>query len=108
MVYTSSGTITKYLYAQTLDTINYNPGFYQTIDSIVGIDYSSYLYSYLQDTCDVQLYSRESTVAPFRFDIYYNTSVKSVAIRDQILQLPFAQGINMAHNRLQDIVIKLK
>ena len=33
---------------------------------------------------------------------------KSVAIRDQVLQLPFAQGINMAHNRLQDIVNKLK
>ena len=33
---------------------------------------------------------------------------KSVALRDQILQLPFAQGINMAHNRLEDIVGKLK
>lgn len=33
---------------------------------------------------------------------------RSVAIRDQILQLPFAQGINMAHNRLQEIVNKLK
>ncbi len=32
---------------------------------------------------------------------------KSVAYRDQILKMPFAQGINMAHNRLQDIVIKL-
>lgn len=28
---------------------------------------------------------------------------KSSAIRDQILQLPFAQGINMAHNRIQEI-----
>jgi uncharacterized protein YndB with AHSA1/START domain len=33
---------------------------------------------------------------------------ESVALRDQLLQLPFAQGINMAHNRLQDIVGKLK
>jgi uncharacterized protein YndB with AHSA1/START domain len=33
---------------------------------------------------------------------------ESVAQRDQILQLPFAQGINMAHNRLQDIASKLK
>jgi len=33
---------------------------------------------------------------------------KSVALRDQMLQMPFAQGINMAHNRLQDIVSKLK
>jgi uncharacterized protein YndB with AHSA1/START domain len=27
---------------------------------------------------------------------------KSIALRDQILQLPFAQGINMAHNRIQE------
>jgi uncharacterized protein YndB with AHSA1/START domain len=33
---------------------------------------------------------------------------KSVALRDQMLQLPFAQGINMAHNRLQAIANKLK
>lgn len=32
---------------------------------------------------------------------------KSVALRDQMLQLPFAQGINMAHNRLESIVSKL-
>lgn len=31
---------------------------------------------------------------------------KSVALRDQILQLPFALGINMAHNRIQDILNK--
>ena len=33
---------------------------------------------------------------------------KSVAIRNQVLKLPFAQGLNMAHNRLQDIVNKIK
>ncbi len=29
---------------------------------------------------------------------------RSVALRDQMLALPFAQGINMAHNRLEEIV----
>lgn len=33
---------------------------------------------------------------------------KSVALRDQMLQLPFAQGINMAHNKLQNTLNKLK
>ena len=33
---------------------------------------------------------------------------RSVEVRDQILKLPFAQGINMAHNRIQDILSKLK
>lgn len=33
---------------------------------------------------------------------------KSVAHRDQMLKLPFAKGVNMAHNRLQEVVAKLK
>ena len=33
---------------------------------------------------------------------------ESVAQRDQVLKLPFAQGINMAHNRIQDVLSKLK
>ena len=33
---------------------------------------------------------------------------RSVALRDEMLKLPFAQGINMAHNRIQDILNKLK
>lgn len=33
---------------------------------------------------------------------------RSVELRDQLLKLPFAQGINMAHDRLQDIASKLK
>lgn len=37
-----------------------------------------------------------------------HTVFRSVELRDQLLQLPFAQGINMAHNRLQDIVRKLQ
>ncbi|MFT2009321.1 SRPBCC domain-containing protein [Pontibacter sp. 13R65] len=32
---------------------------------------------------------------------------KSVADRDQMLQMPFAQGINMAHNKLQKIMEKV-
>ena len=33
---------------------------------------------------------------------------RSVALRDQLLKLPFAQGINMAHNRIQEILTQLK
>jgi uncharacterized protein YndB with AHSA1/START domain len=33
---------------------------------------------------------------------------KSVALRDQMLKLPFAYGINMAHDKLQDALNKLK
>lgn len=33
---------------------------------------------------------------------------RSAAAREQALKLPFAQGINMAHNRLQEVVNRLK
>lgn len=33
---------------------------------------------------------------------------RSVALRDQMLKLPFAQGLNMAHNRLQEVVQQIK
>lgn len=33
---------------------------------------------------------------------------KSVEQRDQLLKMPFAQGINMAHNRIQEILSYLK
>jgi uncharacterized protein YndB with AHSA1/START domain len=33
---------------------------------------------------------------------------KSVADRDQVLKMPFANGLNMAHNRLEKIVGQLK
>ena len=36
------------------------------------------------------------------------TIFESIEQRDQMLKMPFAQGINMAHNRLQEILNKLK
>jgi uncharacterized protein YndB with AHSA1/START domain len=33
---------------------------------------------------------------------------KTVAERDQVLKLPFAHGLSMAHNRLQEIIHQLK
>ena len=40
--------------------------------------------------------------------ITIHTIFRSVAIRDQLLKLPFEYGINMAHDQLQEIVSKLK
>jgi uncharacterized protein YndB with AHSA1/START domain len=33
---------------------------------------------------------------------------KSVAFRDELLKMPFAYGLNMAHDRLQEVVTQLK
>jgi uncharacterized protein YndB with AHSA1/START domain len=37
-----------------------------------------------------------------------HTIFESVELRDQMLKLPFKQGLNMAHNRLQNTAGKLK
>lgn len=42
-----------------------------------------------------------------RSKLYKHIIYESVAHRDENLKLPFAYGINMAHNRLQEIVNKL-
>jgi uncharacterized protein YndB with AHSA1/START domain len=38
--------------------------------------------------------------------LHMHVIYESVAQRDQVLKLPFAQGLNMAHNRMQDIQSK--
>src|SRR5271168_602551 len=40
--------------------------------------------------------------------LHMHVIYESVALRDQLLQLPFTQGINMAHNRLQEVLLTLK
>src|SRR6187402_2644055 len=58
---------------------------------------------------DIQLEFLEfEQIGDDRSKLNMHVVYRSVALRDQILQLPFAQGINMAHNRLQEIVNKLK
>jgi uncharacterized protein YndB with AHSA1/START domain len=55
----------------------------------------------------LEIYEFESlTVGTSRLNM--QVIYESVAQRDQVLKMPFAQGINMAHNRLQDIVSKFK
>ncbi|MBN8822663.1 MULTISPECIES: SRPBCC domain-containing protein [unclassified Spirosoma] len=46
-------------------------------------------------------------LSPTTSQLTMHVIYRSVGIRDQVLQLPFAKGINMAHNRLQDTVNKL-
>jgi uncharacterized protein YndB with AHSA1/START domain len=40
--------------------------------------------------------------------LHMHVVYRSVALRDEILKLPFVQGINMAHNRIQELLTKLK
>lgn len=40
--------------------------------------------------------------------LHMHVVYRSTALRDQLLQMPFAQGINMAHNQLQNVLNRLK
>jgi uncharacterized protein YndB with AHSA1/START domain len=54
---------------------------------------------------DVQLEFLEFTsLTPDTSKLTMHIVYRSVDLRDQMLQLPFAHGLNMAHNRLQKIV----
>ena len=48
------------------------------------------------------------SLADERSKLTMHTIFRSVDLRDQLLKMPFAQGINFAHNRLQDVVRLLK
>lgn len=55
----------------------------------------------------LEIYEFESLsndTSKLNMHVIYETGAQ----RDQVLKLPFAQGINMAHNRLQEILNKLK
>jgi uncharacterized protein YndB with AHSA1/START domain len=69
----------------------------------------------------IRTFEMENTPFGVQLEIYEFTKIntntsklrmhviyESVAQRDEVLKLPFKAGINMAHNRLQDVVNKLK
>jgi uncharacterized protein YndB with AHSA1/START domain len=79
------------------------------------------IHEFIQDVRITRTFEMENTPYPVQLEFLNfekltdNTSkltmhmvYRSVADRDAMLKLPFAQGINMAHNRLQEIVNKLK
>jgi uncharacterized protein YndB with AHSA1/START domain len=55
----------------------------------------------------LEIYSFEA-LDEDRSQLTMHVLYESVAQRDQVLQLPFAQGINFAHNRMQDLLLSLK
>jgi len=54
----------------------------------------------------LEIYEFEQSEGTSKLNIH--TIFESVALRDELLKLPFAQGINFAHNRLQAVASKLK
>ena len=73
-VTTSTSTYSKNVYAQAMDTINFEPGFFNVVDTIPGITYNSYVYACLSDTCGYTICTTRYYVAPFDFNLQYTNS----------------------------------
>ncbi len=65
----------KDVYAQPLDTTNYEPGLYNIIDTIAGVNYGDYLFGCLKDICGHEICARKATVSPYLFEWAFNTTV---------------------------------
>lgn len=75
------------------------------------------LLNLVEDQSFVRTFEMENTGFPIQLEFFTFETIsdnksklkmhiiyKSVEHRDQILKMPFAQGINMAHNRLETII----
>lgn len=83
--------------------------------------FTGVIHEFIPDSKIIRTFEMENTPMGVQLEIYEFEQItadtsrlrmhiiyESVAQRDQVLKLPFAQGINMAHNRIEDIVSKLK
>jgi len=122
--YTEPGIVEQWMGTKVLKLENKNHGSYQfeTTDPKGNTyGFNGVIHAFIPDRKITRTFEMENT--PFEawlefleFEKLTDDSSKltmhviyeSVAQRDQLLQMPFAQGINMAHNRLQEIVHKLK
>ena len=94
---------------ETTDPKGNKYGFNGTIHEFVPNEKITRTFEMENSSFDVQLEFLEfEALTESTSKLNMHVVYKSVALRDQMLQLPFSQGINMAHNRLQEIVSKLK
>lgn len=121
--YTEPGILEQWMGTKVLKLENKNHGGWQleTRDPQGNVVFKAngVIHAFVQDEKIVRTFEMENT--PFgvqleflEFERLTETTSKlnmhivyrSVAHRDQVLRLPFAQGINMAHDRLQNVAGK--
>ncbi|WP_033417902.1 gliding motility-associated C-terminal domain-containing protein [Cytophaga aurantiaca] len=64
----------KTVYPIPVDTINYEPALYVIRDTILNISYNDYLHGCLKDVCGYEICATKDSIAPFDFDVAFNTS----------------------------------
>ncbi|MEQ9262429.1 MAG: SRPBCC domain-containing protein [Owenweeksia sp.] len=122
--YTDPGIVEQWMGTKVLKLENKKHGGYQfeTTDPMGNKhSFSGTIHGLVPNKAITRTFEMESTdfgpqLEFLEFETLSNSTSKltmhivyrSVDIRDQILKLPFARGIHMAHNRLQQIANSLK
>ncbi len=123
--YTEPDLVEQWMGNKVLKLENENHGGYrfETCDAQGNVLFraNGVIHEFVPDQKITRTFEMENTPFPVQLEflefeaLTHDTSkltmhviYKSGDDRDQILQLPFAKGINMAHNRLQKILNELK
>ncbi|HEY8658116.1 MAG TPA: SRPBCC domain-containing protein [Hanamia sp.] len=123
--YAEPGIVEQWMGTKVLKLESKKHGSYQIETSDpkgnVAFRANGVIHEFIQDRKITRTFEMENTPFGVQLEVYEFIKVtdgtskltmhviyESVAQRDQVLKLPFAQGINWAHNRLQEIVSKLK
>jgi uncharacterized protein YndB with AHSA1/START domain len=120
--YTEPGLIEQWMGNRVLKLESRNHGSYrfETSDPKGNrIGFNGVIHVLIPNQRIVRTFEMENTPFGVQLEVYEFTGLpggnsqlrmhviyESVEQRDQLLKLPFRQGINMAHNRLEEIVIK--
>lgn len=122
--YTDADIVEQWMGTKVLKLENKNHGSYQfeTTDPKGNKHrFNGTIHQFMPDRSIIRTFEMEG--APFSVQLEFlqfeeldannskltiHSVFKSVQHRDQMLQLPFKMGINMAHERLQDIMNQLK
>ena len=122
--HTESGLVEQWMGTKVLKLENKKHGGYQfetMRDGKVVFRSNGVIHSVVPNQKIIRTFEMENALFGVQLEIYefeklpdsqsqlnIHIIFETVSQRDQMLQLPFAQGINMAHNRLYEIVNKLK
>lgn len=121
--YTEAGLVAQWMGTNVLklDCSNHGSYLFETIDPKGNKHrFNGTIHSCLSNQRIVRTFEMENTPFPVQLEFLEFTAVdektsqltmqiiyRSAEDRDRMLQLPFAQGINMAHNRIQELFTKI-
>lgn len=122
--YEESGIVEQWMGTKVLKLENKKHGSYQfeTTDPMGNKhNFNGVIHQFIPNKEITRTFEMENTLFPVQLEflefekltddsskLTMKIVYKSVADRDNMLKLPFTRGINMAHNRIQEIVNKLK